>query len=783
MLCKSCGNKLKENHKFCGGCGAKVDSSLTNSIDSSSDSNIVVPLKMGLSTMPIEIGKVKITGPENDNSYLITISSSFKNNGKEDWDFLQIKIHLLNSDGLVLKEETDTVEKLVEVNEAYEHETNMWSLPGLLLGESPEKVSVVVSAVASQKHIHEFQEFPIPSKANEIANIAPPCLIGPALKLLSSSMWRSEPDEDKESAIEINFLFQNLETILLPEVRLIADIVDKKGKTLTETGNSKEIQPGELTQLVDFVRLKETKLAGAKLKFSLQTYYPVSAGIKGKLGGELVSVESNDVAWPFDDHGDDVASSDTQNDDTESTGSIKTFEWSMKLGEINMDDVEDEEVLSALKNSLKLAKAKKFDDAVNALPPINFEYSFSNLDSDASDYFAETESISFGLDPSNSKHTIQVGVSGGKLNLSVTVVFDIPVKDGINLDELNEWLGENGGYAAGFASCGWSYNGDEGGHMRSILTELETPSQLDFVDKITCRYCVDLGRYFFSSKNARDKFFKKPEFIFDFQPTNVDDKNGLVRIFGSTNFEPIFENNLPKFDVTLLEKDDDNDCGIIVSVEIEMSFALRIEVEEFRDWVESSESTWRYSGRIECVGEDGLDTSDREEYEFDWLNESSPKVTMEAVINWGYSNDDIDVENLPTEFIDAKKLWATKKPSNIKKAGELIAPFIACIFIESNCDGDLSELFSQSMDEIEADYVNVYGLDFSESNLPKVKVSARFSGISSNGLLDKKRLDVWQDENGFLDSCISFEWRLEGVDEELDLRSWNHTGLSFLLVV
>ena len=156
---------------------------------------------------------------------------------------------------------------------------------------------------------------------------------------------------------------------------------------------------------------------------------------------------------------------------------------------------------------------------------------------------------------------------------------------------------------------------------------------------------------------------------------------------------------------------------------------------------------------------------------------------MEAVINWGYSNDDIELENLPNEFIQAKKLWATKKSANIKKAGELIAPFIACIFIESNSAGDLSELFSQNMDEIEADYISVYGLDFSELNLPKVKVSARFSGISSNGLLDKNRLDVWQDENGYLDSCISFEWRLESLDEELDLRSWNHTGLSFLLVV
>ena len=71
-----------------------------------------------------------------------------------------------------------------------------------------------------------------------------------------------------------------------------------------------------------------------------------------------------------------------------------------------------------------------------------------------------------------------------------------------------------------------------------------------------------------------------------------------------------------------MEKDTENNCGIYISVEVEMSFALRVEVEEFRDWVESSESTWRYSGRIECVGEEGLENSDREEYEFDWLNNS-----------------------------------------------------------------------------------------------------------------------------------------------------------------
>lgn len=464
MLCISCGNNLKVAHKFCGSCGAKVNSNLTNPINNSPQSNIVAPLEFDLPTIPIEISKVKIEGPDTDNSYTVTVSSNFTNSRDEDWDFLQIKTHLLNSNGLIIRENIDTVEEHVEANGTYAHESVFWGIPAPSLGTSPENVIVVVSALASKKYSLEFEELNLPSSSFELSKIASTCLIGPALKLISGSMWKTQPDDDKESAIEINFLFQNLGKVILPDARLVGDILDKKGKVLSEVGNSKEVLPGELTQLIGYGRAKETKLAGAKLKFSLITFYPVAAAVEQQNGAELVADESNDVPWPFEDIGseqDDIIDIE----DSENSASTKSFEWSMKLGEINMDDVEEEEVLSALKKSLKLAKAKKFEDAVNALPHIDFEYSFSNLDSDASDYFSETEGISFGLDPSNSKHTIQVGVSGGKLNLSVTVVFDIPVKDGVNLAELNEWLGDNGGYAAGFASGGWSYNGDEGGHI------------------------------------------------------------------------------------------------------------------------------------------------------------------------------------------------------------------------------------------------------------------------------------------------------------------------------
>ena len=46
-----------------------------------------------------------------------------------------------------------------------------------------------------------------------------------------------------------------------------------------------------------------------------------------------------------------------------------------------------------------------------------------------------------------------------------------------------------------------------------------------------------------------------------------------------------------------------------------MEFELTVSFEEFSDWVEGEGETWRYTGRIECVDEIGLLSSEREEYE------------------------------------------------------------------------------------------------------------------------------------------------------------------------
>ena len=62
---------------------------------------------------------------------------------------------------------------------------------------------------------------------------------------------------------------------------------------------------------------------------------------------------------------------------------------------------------------------------------------------------------------------------------------------------------------------------------------------------------------------------------------------------------------------------------------------------------------------------------------------------MKALINWDYSNVDIKLQNILIEFIKAGNYG--QKNCHYKKVGELIDPFIACIFIESNCDRDLSK--------------------------------------------------------------------------------------------
>jgi hypothetical protein len=135
------------------------------------------------------------------------------------------------------------------------------------------------------------------------------------------------------------------------------------------------------------------------------------------------------------------------------------------------------------------------------------------------------------------------------------------------------------------------------------------------ITRIKAVYCVDEGEYEFESEDDRDEFISSPTFHFDFNLDNVDDKDGVERIFGTVDVTPDFRKEAPKFSVTRLEASEADGAVAIVSVEVEMFFDVKVSLEDFLDWVENEGETWQYSGRIGCTGETGLINSEREKYE------------------------------------------------------------------------------------------------------------------------------------------------------------------------
>ena len=136
--------------------------------------------------------------------------------------------------------------------------------------------------------------------------------------------------------------------------------------------------------------------------------------------------------------------------------------WSVKRASINVDEIEDQETKTALENAKSLCYEGQYENAIRKLPTINFEFDGNSLDSDCSN-FLKKSTYSFDLDYESSDTSIKIGIQDGNLILSISVIFQVDVHDAIHPEELNEWLSENGGWAAGNAAGMWSYSDDDGG--------------------------------------------------------------------------------------------------------------------------------------------------------------------------------------------------------------------------------------------------------------------------------------------------------------------------------
>lgn len=142
------------------------------------------------------------------------------------------------------------------------------------------------------------------------------------------------------------------------------------------------------------------------------------------------------------------------------------LEFYLKRGVIDIESIEDGAIRQAILYVKSLVQNSKLEMAIRSLPPMSFEWIWSNGDGDPEDIFTDTEDINVALSASNSR--IQLGVSDDELIISINVSFVVSLKDMVETYEVQDWLDTNSMVYAGFVSGGWSYTRDDGSGVRLL---------------------------------------------------------------------------------------------------------------------------------------------------------------------------------------------------------------------------------------------------------------------------------------------------------------------------
>lgn len=610
LNCGACRAALSPSVRFCPECGVKAGAAVySGGTEASEVASIdLVPSPLGLAECPITIKKVSAEGPDGIGDLSITVKYEVTNGTDEDWEYLDVRSQLLTAAGHIVDESSNIEEQTVSAGEGAEFETSFWSLKAKLLGTNPERAHVIISAVACGLAQQKLGEIAIPVTPMETVPLKPGKL-GDAVQFISGSLWKSEPDDDKECCVEVKLLLQNLTKLHLPQVRLIAEVTDKSDRDVTDAGGYGELRPGSLSVLSGSGNGKDKQFKGAKANLSIRAHYPVAAGMSQQQGMTVTASENSET---------NDASREPEIDDN---GSRSMSE---------MVAVFETEIVWEFES-----KEAKSEFLLN--PKMAFEFDPANSDNRGEGVIQQMDGIlMFDLDDGNCSFTF-IDEDESRLAVRGEVIFTPPFEEGLEDERFDEWASDEGGWCSCYV-----------------------------------------------------------------KPANHDVE--------------IVDDGGPRLYLRPLGGDISRQAG------------------------------------------------------------SGDGETFEAWIKWGYSNDDVEEDHLPPEFREAKRLWQEER---IEEAGSLIAPFIRCVFISSNLNGEVTEILDVP-DEVEATEVSVYGLDFSETNLPKVKASAKFV-LQVTTPLTQERLNEWQEENDMLDNGVSFEWSIEGVDEDLDLCSWNHSGLGMQL--
>jgi hypothetical protein len=235
---------------------------------------------------------------------------SVTNNTDQSWDYLALTTQLVNFDGQVIEQSTDSFEQTLDPNDDTELDVYFGAANLKLLGQHPEKSVIVSTITACKAEFVSLGSIDIPADAFQVTSIQPTKL-GESAKLLSGSVYKTEPDSDKDCQVQVKALIQNLTNLPLNEVKISAEVTDKSGRDLCDAGGYEQIRPNEICLIQGNGYTKEKTLKAAKVELSLRCYAPVAASTVQTNGINLIELDS-----------------------TESEEQSSSSEWPLKIGDL-----------------------------------------------------------------------------------------------------------------------------------------------------------------------------------------------------------------------------------------------------------------------------------------------------------------------------------------------------------------------------------------------------------------------------------------------------------------
>lgn len=245
---------------------------------------------LGLKEVHVAINSVNAEGPDDDGDARFEIVYRVVNNSEVDIEYLVVRLQIFNDSGQVVEETQETYEQTVSAGDEAEFELSP-SVNLKLLGKNPERAGILVNVIGCGLCLIEVGSFEIPVKSYELVQFSPAKADG-ILQLVNGGFWKTDPDDDKDACVLIKTLVQNLTTRHYPEVKLIATIVDKARREISDAGGSQEVRPGELITASGFGYGKDKQLKGARVNVSLRVYYPITSGTQYRKG---VQFEESDT--------------------------------------------------------------------------------------------------------------------------------------------------------------------------------------------------------------------------------------------------------------------------------------------------------------------------------------------------------------------------------------------------------------------------------------------------------------------------------------------------------